>query len=300
MSAEVNAAAPPGGPLVWLNMDQAALDKAYNQAAYAANRQQLLNRYVTRSNITRALRGNPLRRAYGNSEIEQLDIYTCDSPGAPINIFIHGGAWRLGSASDCGFFAELFNDAGAHLVVPDFISVEQGGGSLFPMVEQVRRAIAWVYANAHTFGGDRHRIYLSGTSSGAHLAAVALTSGWLDYGLPQDAFQGALLCSGIYDLEPVRRSSRSTYVLFTDEMVDKLSPQRHLDRLNTPLSVVYGSLETPEFQRQSRMFAQAVLDRGLPVELHLAEGYNHFEIHETLGDPYDVLGRAVLRQMALR
>ncbi|HEV7611784.1 MAG TPA: alpha/beta hydrolase [Steroidobacteraceae bacterium] len=301
MSAEVNSVpAPDGGSLVWLDMDQTALDKAYNQGAYASNRQQLLDRYVARSNATRALRGNPLRRAYGNSEIEQLDIYVCDAPAAPINIFIHGGAWRLGSASECGFFAELFCDAGAHLVVPDFIGVEQAGGSLFPMVEQVRKSIAWVHANAHTFNGDRRRIYLSGTSSGAHLAAVALTSDWLAHRLPHDVFLGALLCSGIYDLEPVRRSSRSAYVRFTDEMVERLSPLRHLDRLHTPLIVVYGSLETPEFQRQSQAFAQAVKERGLTVELHLAEGYNHFEIHETLGDPYDVLGRAVLGQMGLR
>jgi arylformamidase len=297
--SEGNAEAPPS-PLVWLDMDQATLDKAYDQAAYAANRRQLLDRFVIRSNITRTLRGNPLRRAYGKSEIEQLDIYTCRAPSAPINIFVHGGAWRLGSASECGFFADLFNGAGAHLVVPDFINVEQAGGTLFPMADQVLKSIAWVHANAHTFGGDAGRIYLSGTSSGAHLAAVALTSDRIEYGLPRDVFKGALLCSGIYDLEPVRRSARSAYVRFTEEMVERLSPQRHLDRLNTPLIVVYGSLETPEFQRQSRTFGQAVEERGLPIELHLAEGYNHFEIHETLGDPYDVLGRAVLRQMALR
>jgi arylformamidase len=289
-----------GGPPVWLDMDQAALDKAYDQAAYAPNRQQLLDRYVTRSNLTRELRGTPLRFPYGDSETEQLDIYACDAPCAPINIFIHGGAWRRGSAKDCGFVAELFNRAGAHLVVPDFINVEQTQGELFPMVEQVRKSIAWVYANTHRFSGNRSRIYLSGWSSGAHLAAVALTSDWLEHGLPNDVFRGALLCSGMYDLEPVRRSSRSTYVRFTDEMIEKLSPQRHLERLKTPLIVVCGSLETPEFQRQSREFAQAVKDHGLPVEYHLAQCYNHFEIHETLGNPYDVLGRAVLRQMALR
>ncbi len=283
-------------PPVWLDMDQAALDKAYNQAAYAPNRQQLLDRYVIRSNVARALR-NPLRFQYGNSETEQLDIYTCEASGAPINIFIHGGAWRWGSAKECGFIAELFNNAGAHLIVPDFIDVEQARGSLFPMVEQVRKAIAWVYANTHRFSDRRSRIYLSGWSSGAHLAAVALTSDWLEHGLPDDMFDGALLCSGMYDLEPVRRSSRSTYVRFTDEMVEKLSPQRHLDRLKTPLMIVCGSLETPEFQRQSREFAQAVKDQGLHVEYHLAQCYNHFEIYETLANPYDVLGRAVLRQM---
>jgi arylformamidase len=293
------ASEPAKGTLVWLDMDQEALDKAYNQAAYAVNRQQMLDRYISRSDITRAIRGEPLRKRYGPSEIEGLDIYRAPQEGAPINIFIHGGAWKLGFARECGMFADLFNEAGAHLVVPDFTSVEQVGGDLFPMVEQVRRAIAWVVSHAKSFGGDPKRIYLSGTSSGAHLAAVALTSDWSDYGLPRDAFKGALLCSGIYDLEPVRRSARSSYVRITDEAAQKLSPQHNLHLLSTPLVVVYGSLETPEFKRQSKEFAEAVDKAGYLTELQYAEGYNHFEIHETLGDPYDVLGRAVLRQMGL-
>ena len=44
--------------------------------------------------------------------------------------------------------------------------------------------------------------------------------------------KGALLCSGMYDLKPVRLSKRSEYVAFTDEVEERLSSQRHLDRLN--------------------------------------------------------------------
>ena len=32
----------------------------------------------------------------------------------------------------------------------------------------------------------------------------------------------------------------------------------------------------------------------------VGEGYNHFEFHETLGNPYGLLGRAVLEQMKLK
>ncbi len=62
----------------------------------------------------------------------------------------------------------------------------------------------------------------------------------------------------MYDLKPVRMSARSSYVKFTDAMEHALSTQRHLDRLNAPVVVAYGSLETPEFQRQSRDFVEAV------------------------------------------
>jgi arylformamidase len=63
--------------------------------------------------------------------------------------------------------------------------------------------------------------------------------------------------------------------------------------------VAYGTLETPEFQRQSRDFAAAVKAAGKPVELLVGANYNHFEIIETLGNPYGLLGRAVLEQMKL-
>ena len=59
----------------------------------------------------------------------------------------------------------------------------------------------------------------------------------------------------MYDLKPVRLSKRSEYVAFTDEIEEKLSSQRRLDRLNCPLIVAYGTFETPEFQRQAREFA---------------------------------------------
>ena len=113
------------------------------------------------------------------------------------------------------------------------------------------------------------------------------------------AVNGYVLASGMYDLRGPRLSKRSSYVAFTDAVEDALSPQRHLSRIGAPIVLAYGSLETPEFQRQSREFAAALSSAGKAVELIAAEGYNHFELTETLGNPYGPLGRAVLRQMQL-
>jgi arylformamidase len=287
------------GPRVWLDMDQAELDAAYDQAAYAPNRDQLVARQAINSQGVRARLGAPRRFAYGPTAVEGLDLYTTSRASAPINVFIHGGAWRRGVAKDYAFPAELFVHAGAHLVVPDFAAVQDVGGSLMPMAEQVRRAVAWVYDNANRFGGDPARLYVAGHSSGAHLAAVVLTTDWKELGLPADLVKGGLCSSGMYDLRPVRLSARSDYVKFTDEMEEALSPQRHLERLHTPVIVAHGTLETPEFQRQARDFAAAVTAAGKPVQLLVGEGYNHFEIIETLGNPHGLLGRAVLEQMKL-
>ena len=65
------------------------------------------------------------------------------------------------------------------------------------------------------------------------------------------------------------------------------------------LVLAHGSCETPEFKRQTRDFHAAVRGAGKPVELLLGEGYNHFEMLETLGNPYGLLGRAALAQMRL-
>ena len=105
--------------------------------------------------------------------------------------------------------------------------------------------------------------------------------------------------SGMYDVKPVRLSKRGRYVHFNDEMEQAMSSQRHLDLLRAPIIVTYGTNETPEFQRQSHDFAAAVRTAGKAVELVQAANYNHFEMLESLGNPYGPNGRAALKLMKL-
>jgi arylformamidase len=295
-----NTAPRAKGPRVWLDMDQKELDDAYTQSVYAPNLRQLLARYASNSELTRRRIGPPRRMQYGQTAAEGLDLFSARRENAPILVFIHGGAWRNASARDYAFPAELFVHAGAHYIAADFTDVDASGGSLMPMAQQVRQAVAWVYRNARTFGGNPNRLYIVGHSSGGHLTAAALVTDWeKEFQLPPDVVQGALCCSGMFDLKPVRLSVRSSYVKFTDEMEQALSPQRHIDRLHCPVTIAYGTLETPEFQRQSREFAAAVQAAGKSATLLAAEGYNHFEVLETLANPYGILGRAVLEMMKL-
>jgi arylformamidase len=290
--------AKASGPAVWLDMDQQALDDAYDQSKYALNRSQIVERYASNSDIARERLGAPRRIAYGPTANEALDLYPAASTSAPISIFVHGGAWQRGLAKNYAFAAELFVHAGAHHVVLDFINVIEAGGDLMPMADQVRGAIAWVYRNAASFGGDPNRIHLYGHSSGAHLGGVAMVTDWPGlFDLPADVIKTGLLCSGMYDLRPVRLSARSRYVNFTDDMEAALSTQRHIDRFTAPVVLAFGTLETPEFQRQSRDFAAALRAAGKRVELLVGSHYNHFEIVETLASPYGLLGHAALVQI---
>src|SRR6201987_5464423 len=169
---------PEKGPPVFLDYDQAALDAAYDQAAYAPNRAQLIERRISESAMVRRHIGEPERFAYGTAEIERLDIYRSPRTTAPVFFFIHGGAWRSGRSKDFAIPAEMFLGAGAHYVVPDFAWVQDVGGNLMVLADQVCRALAWVHENIAGFGGDPNRLYIGGQSSGGHLAAVALTTDW--------------------------------------------------------------------------------------------------------------------------
>ena len=288
------------GPDVFLDYDQMELDAAYSQPAYEPNMAQLVKRWASNSALTRQRLGEPRRYAYGPNAVEKLDVYRTKAADAPVFVFIHGGAWNSQTAKDSAFPAETFVGAGAHFVVPDFSWVQDVGGSLMPIAAQIRRAVAWTYQNARLFGGDPSRFYVSGHSSGGHMAGVVLTTDWQkDFSLPADFITGGIILSGMYDLTPVRLSSRSRYVKFDDAMVEELSAQRHIDRLRAPLVVAYGSYETPEFQRQSREFAAAVKKAGKPVELVVAENYSHMEMPESLANPYGICGRAALKMMSL-
>src|ERR1044071_4153067 len=53
----------PKGPRVWLDLDQAELDAAYDQSAYAPNLRQVLRRYAVNSEGARQRLGPPERQA---------------------------------------------------------------------------------------------------------------------------------------------------------------------------------------------------------------------------------------------
>jgi arylformamidase len=289
-----------GAPLVFLDYTQAELDRVYSQRVFAPNSESIRRRLSRLSADIRARVAPPERHAYGSSEVEGIDVYRAAQAGAAVNIYIHGGAWRKGSAAASAYLAEVLGHAGAALAVPDFVNVEQAADSLLTMVSQVRNAIAWVYRNAALIGVDANRIYVSAHSSGAHLAACTLITDWAgEFGLPANVIKGAVCCSGMYDLKGPRLSVRSSYVPFDDAMEQALSPQRHIDRINTPVVLAYGTQETPEFQRQARDFAAALEAAGKSVELLVGHEYNHYEIRETFANPYGLIGSAVLRQMQL-
>jgi arylformamidase len=218
---------------VYLHYTQAELDRNFDQRSWVSNALEVIERYPVLAAATRKKLKREADVSYGPTPDEVLDIYPAGKLNAPTQVFIHGGAWRNFTKDDYGFTAEAFVPHGINTVMVNFAKVLQV--PLPEMAAQVHRAIGWVCRNVGRWGGDPSRIYVSGHSSGAHLAATALVRGWTEEGLPETVIRGAHLISGPYDLEPVLLSARSSYVKLTKEEEGALSPILHVAGIRCPV-----------------------------------------------------------------
>jgi arylformamidase len=291
----------PAEAKVYLGYTQAELDAAYDQRVWAPNREELVAWYGTESAKIRAALPHQRGVPYGPGEDETLDLFPAKMGSestslAPIHVHVHGGRWTLFSKDEESFIAPVFVEAGAICIIIDFSNIPKV--RIPQMVEQVTRAIAWIHKNAKSFGGDPDRIHLSAHSSGSHLAGVALLTDWeKDFGLPNDIVKSALLISGMYDLRPVMLSARSSYVKLSDEEVNALSAILRPEKWRTPLTMVYGSKETPEFKRQPKAFLEALRAGGRSARLVEIPDSNHFEVLRQLGEPGSEVLRLALQAM---
>jgi arylformamidase len=258
---------------VFRDYDQKALDDQYEQRVWVPHADEIIRRYSEASDAVRKRIGEPRTERYGASGAEKLDIY---GTGKKAFVFVHGGAWKRQSSREQAFAAEAIIGAGAAYVALNFANLP--AVTLPEMAGQVVRGIEWV---RNHLSDD---VVLCGHSSGAHLAACAVTR------IPY--LGSALLVSGVYDLLPVRLSARNEYVRLDERLEHEYSPIRHVERIRCPVTVAWGEKEAPEFFRQSRELAEKL---GAPTIL--GKNLNHFEIIETLADPRSPLCRAALNML---
>ena len=64
---------------------------------------EAIQRYGDNSDRARVLLGEPRVYPYGSSAAETFDLYPCASAGAPLHVFIHGGAWQRLSKRESAF-----------------------------------------------------------------------------------------------------------------------------------------------------------------------------------------------------
>jgi arylformamidase len=292
---------------VFRDYDQAALDAQYNNRARVPEHVELHADFDIEGEAVLEEFETRLDVPYGPSAEETLDMYLPENApenaqGAPINVFLHGGYWFSRHKNDFRFLAQGLTRSGAVLVIVNYALVPSV--DLDELVRQCRAAVAWTFENASTFGGDGERIFVSGHSAGGHLTAMMMATDWPTFatGLAADLVKGGCAISGIYDIEPIRLGFMQETLGFTPEQVERNSPIGLKPATNAPpapLIVTVGGEESEEFLRQSETFTAQWAREGIPCELMVLPGLNHFTILGDYADSKSGLTQAVRTQMGL-
>jgi len=227
---------------------------------------------------------------YGDGPNESLDIFPALKPKAPVVIFIHGGYWRSLDKSDHSFVAPGLRDLGACVVVVNYAlcpGTPEQPVTIPDIGLQMARAAAWVWRHIAKHGGDPDNISVIGHSAGGHLAAMLLGCDWKKVGrdLPVDLVHKALSISGLFDLEPMRKTPFLQGDLrLTPAQVRMASPAKWQRPRKGVLYAVAGGDESAEFLRHIRLIHQAWGPKTVPV-CEALPGLNHFSIVTDLTRP---------------
>ncbi len=281
---------------VFRHYDRTALDAEYNNRAKVKDAMDWIARYGAASARARAELPMQFDVPYGPHHAERADIFPAAGPGpAPVHVFIHGGYWHRLDKADFSFVARAFREAAT--VVVNYALVPTV--DLDEQVRQVRASVAWVHANARSFGGDSSRITVSGHSAGGHLVAMLLATEWSRFGAPADVIKAGCGFSGLYDLEPIRLCYLNDVLGLTPEAARRNSPVHLKPTGRVPLILAVGADEGPEYHRQTNDLAAAWRAHGAPIDIAGAAGLNHFTIVAELERPNSALARAIRKQMGL-
>ena len=279
----------------WRDFDLATLEREYSPSSCVDDLGALIEAYASRSRESEARATVHKGLIYGNHPDEALDFFPADNPRAPLQIYIHGGYWQELSKDESTFAGADFVAEGVAFAAIGYTLAPDAG--IEQIVEQCRRSLVWLYRNAGELGFDGERIFISGSSAGAHLAAMLLTTHWEDYAVPADLVKGATLMSGIYDLRPICDTYINEPLQLDETAARELSPLFGNLAGLPPAIVCWGEHETDEFKRQSRFFADALQQAGSPATMLEVAGRNHFDIVHALANPSTSLGERVFEQL---
>jgi arylformamidase len=234
---------------------------------------------------------------YGETPLQKLDIFPAARAPAPVQVYFHGGYWRALDKSTYRFMALSMAPAGIATVLVNYDLCP--AVTLDDIVGQTIAAVAWVYRHGADHGCDPQRLYVSGNSAGAHLAAMALAEDWTAQGLPADLIKGACCITGIYDIAPVLRIDANAEIRLRPDMVARNSPLTLPLPAQPPVIVAVGADETPLWIKQSTDYAAMLRAHGVATELMIIPAAHHFSITRSLADPAGVLPQAIRRQIGV-
>ena len=223
-----------------------------------------------------------------------LDIYLPKAvESRPLLVWVHGGAWRSGSKTDV---PSVFVENGFAVASIDYrLSTE----AQFPaQAHDIKAAIRFLRASGEQFGFSTDRIAISGSSAGAHQAAiVGVTNGhselegvvgdYLDESSDVQAilsyFGASNLTSILSQSTPhglsVRKPALDLFLGGQPDAVPEIaklaSPVFHVDAGDPPLLLLHGDQDPQMPINQSHELDGVYQQYGLDVSFDVVHGAAH-------------------------
>ena len=272
------------------------LDKAYDVEASVPDFMVYARQFVEGSASVRRQLPHHREIRFGPTVDEYADIFPASRRGAPVMIFIHGGYWRMLSASDFSFVAKAFADADVTVVIANYALCPKV--SISEITRQMQALVAWTFENIADYNGDPENIFVSGHSAGGHLGAMCALTDWAQaYGLPHNLIKGVIPVSGLFDLEPIQHTYLQPDLNIRPEDIRDCSPITRIRQVTTPMLVTYGSEEPSEFSRHSEEFITAWKKVGNRAHFFSQIGRNHFTAITDLAEVDSPLSQEIFRFM---
>jgi acetyl esterase/lipase len=230
---------------------------------------------------------------FGPDPRHRLDVYRptppAESPSPraeyPVVVFFYGGTWISGERRDYKFLGEALASAQILTIIADYRLYAEVRYPDF--LVDAARALAWAKREAGRYGGDTHRVYVMGHSSGAYNAAMlALDPRWLAaQGLSPAFLKGWIGLAGPYDFLPIENPDAKPVFFHPDyppgsqpiDYAGKASPRAFLA---APLT---DSIVNPE--RNTKQMAAKLSAAGVSATLKVYAGVDHVTIAGAIGGP---------------
>jgi len=212
---------------------------------------------------------------YADGARQTLDVcHPAGAEAAPVVVFFYGGAWRSGNKWLYRYVAKALARRGYVAVLPDYRIYPQVCYPLF--LEDGARAVRWAMDNVTRFGGDPGKIFLSGHSAGAHIAAMLAIDGrWLQaVGLkPGRDVAGLIGLSGPYDFLPLR--DEVLKVIFGGDNRPETQPISHVGSGAPPALLLTGGDDRVVEAGNASRFAARLHAAGNVATARIYAGVGH-------------------------
>jgi acetyl esterase/lipase len=203
-----------------------------------------------------------------------LDIsYPKEAEGFATIIWFHGGGLTQGEKSIPGAIAH----AGHAVVAPNYrLSPKVKGRTC---IEDAAAAVAWVFKNIESYGGDPNKIFISGHSAGGYLASmVGLDKSYLAaHDIDANQIAGLIPFSGHTITHFTIRKEQGGFPPH-QALVDEMAPLYHVRADAPPLLLITGDRELElwgRYEENAYMMRMMRVAGHADTRIMELDGYDH-------------------------